>query len=128
MLLGPSLRPQEDRVGLCQLLKWPDEKPNSRKANRLFEVEAAARFKYSKGRRCIENTLGERVKGIGKWRDIKNVQKLDKIRSEGLGAWNELPYVDAKKLYLLKMGKGTDVKIRLPKLVMTLIELYKNEC
>ena len=83
MLLGPSLRPQEDRVGLCQLLKWPGEKPNSRKANRLFEVEAAARFECSKGRRCGENTLGERVKGIGKWRDIENVQKLDKVRSEG---------------------------------------------
>ena len=102
MLLGPSLRPQEDRVGLCQLLKWPDEKPNSRKANRLFEVEAAARFECSTGRRCGENTLGERVKGIGKWRDIENVQKLDKIRSEGLEAWDEVSHFNAKKAYLLQ--------------------------
>ena len=102
MLLGPSLRPQEDRVGLCQLLKWPDEKPNSRKANRLFEVEAAARFECSTGRRCGENTLGERVKGKGKWRDIENVQKLDKIRSEGLEAWDEVSHFNAKKAYLLQ--------------------------
>ena len=102
MVLGPSLRLQEDRVRLCQLLKWPDEKPNSRKANRLFEVEAAARFECSKGRRCGENSLGDRVKGTGKWRDIENVQKLDKIRSEGLEAWDEVSHFNAKKAYLLQ--------------------------
>ena len=102
MVLGPSLRLQEDRVRLCQLLKWPDEKPNSRKASRLFEVEAAARFECSKGRRCGENTLGERRKGIGKWRDIENVQKLDKIRSEGLEVWDEVSHFNAKKAYLLQ--------------------------
>ena len=96
------LRLREDPVGLCQLLKWPDEKPNRRKANKLFEVEAAARFECSKGRRCGENTLGERRKSKGKWRETGNVQKLDKIRSEGLEAWDEVSHFNAKKSYLLQ--------------------------
>ena len=102
MLLGPSLRPQEDRVGLCQLLKWPDEKPNSRKANRLFEVEAAARFECSKGRRCGENSLGDRVKGTGKWRDIENVRIVQERGAEGLEAWDEVSHFNAKKAHLLQ--------------------------
>ena len=84
--MGPSLRPQEDRVGLCQLLKWPDEKPNSRKANRFFEVEAAARFECSTGRRRGENTLGERRKGKGKWRETEIVRSVLLRGEEGLEA------------------------------------------
>ena len=38
-----------------------------------------------------------------------------------------MSHFNAKKLYLFKTGKGTDGKIRLPKLVATLKELYKNE-
>ena len=102
MLLGPSLRSREDRVRLCQLLKWPDEKPNSRKANRLFEVEAAARFECLTGRRCGENTLEERVKGIGKWRDIKNVRSVQQRGAEGLEVWDEVSHFNAKKAYLLQ--------------------------
>ena len=102
MLLGPSLRLQEDRVRLCQLLKWPDEKPNSRKANRLFEVEAAARFECSKGRRCGENSLGDRVKGIGKWRDIENVRIVQQRGAEGLEVWVEVSHFNAKKAYFLQ--------------------------
>ena len=126
--MEPSLRSREDRVGVCQLLKWPDEKPNSRKANRLFEVEAAARVERSKGRRCGENTLGERRKDKGKWRETVNVQKLDKIRSEGLEAWDQVSHFSAKKLYLYKTGKRTDGKIGKNELVATVIDLYKNEC
>ena len=87
-----------------------------------------ARFECSTGRRCGENTLGERVKGIGKWRDIENVQKLDKIRSEGLEVWDEVSHFNAKKLYLLKMRKRTDGKIGKNELVATVKDLYKNEC
>ena len=76
MLLERSLRPQEDPVGLCQLLKWPDEKPNSRKVNRLFEVEAAARLECSKGTKCGEHTLGERGKSKGKWRETEIVRSV----------------------------------------------------
>ena len=100
--MEPSLRSREDPVGLCQLLKWPDEKPNSRKANRLFEVEAAARFECSTGKRCGENTLGERVKGIGKWRDIENVRIVQERGAEGLEAWDEVSHFNAKKAYLLQ--------------------------
>ena len=64
--------------------------------------EEVARFECSTGRRCGENTLGERVKGIEKWRDIENVQKLDKIRSEGLEVWDEVSHFNAKKAYLLQ--------------------------
>ena len=102
MVLGPSLRLQEDRVRLCQLLKWPDEKPNSRKVNRLFEVEAAARFECSKGRRCVENSLGDRIKGTGKWRDIENVRIVQERGAEGLEAWDEVSHFNAKKAHLLQ--------------------------
>ena len=88
----------------------------------------AASLECSKGRRCGENTLGERGKGKGKWRETENVQKLDKIRSEGLEACDQLSYFNAKKLYLFKTGKRTDGKIRKNELVATLKELYKNEC
>ena len=100
--MGPSLRSREDPVGLCQLLKRPDEKPNSRKANRLFEVKEAARFECSTGRRCGENTLGERLKGIGKWRDIKNVRSVQKRGAEGVEVWDEVSHFNAKKAYLLQ--------------------------
>ena len=82
--MGPSLRSREDPVGLCQLLKWPDEKPNSQKANRLFEEEEAARFECSTRRRCGKNSLGDRVKGTGKWRDIENVRIVQERGAEGL--------------------------------------------
>ena len=49
------------------------------------------------------------------------------IRSEGLEVWDEVSHFNAKKSYLLKTGKGTGGKIRLPKLVATLKELYENE-
>ena len=63
-------------------------KANRREVNRLFEVEVAASLECLKGRRCGENTLGERRKGKGKWRETENVLKLDKIRSEGLEVWD----------------------------------------
>ena len=119
MLLVPSLRSREDRVGFCQLLKWPDEKPNSRKANRLSDVEAAARFECSTGRRCGENTLGERRIGKGKWRDIKNVRSVQQRGAEGLEAWDEVSHFNAKKAYLLQARKNPDSTIRKNELVVT---------
>ena len=100
--MGPSHRPQEDRFGLEGDLKPPRRITNLGTKSRRGEEEEAARFECSTGRRCGENTLGERVKGIEKWRDIENVQKLDKIRSEGLEVWDEVSHFNAKKAYLLQ--------------------------
>ena len=47
-------------------------------------------------------TLGERVKGIGKWRDIKNVRSVQKRGAEGLEFWDEVSHFNAKKAYLLQ--------------------------
>ena len=103
MLLGRPPWPREDQVELEGYLKPPNGvRDSGTKSRRGEEEEEAARFECSTGRRCGENTLGERVKGIGKWRDIKNVQKLDKIRSEGLEAWDEVSHFNAKKAYLLQ--------------------------
>ena len=63
-------------------------------------------FDREKMRRCGENSLGDRVKGTGKWRDIENVQKLDKIRSEGLEACDEISHFNAKKAYLLQVRES----------------------
>ena len=41
-------------------------------------------------------------KGEEEWRDSEKVQKLDKIRSEGLEAWDEVSHFNAKKAYLLQ--------------------------
>ena len=83
-------------------LKPPDGVRDSGTKSQRGEEEEAARFECSKGRRCGENTLGERGKGKGKWRETGNVQKLDKIRSEGLEVWDEVSHFNAKKAYLLQ--------------------------
>ena len=88
----------------------------------------AVRLECSKGRRCGVNTLGERGKCKEEWLETENVQKLNKIRAEGLEAWDWLSYFNAKKSYLLKARENPDRKIRKNELVATLKELYKNEC
>ena len=70
--------------------------------SRRGEEEEAARFECSKGRRYGENTLGEGVKGIGKWRDIKNVRSVQQRGAEGLEVWDEVSHFNAKKAYLLQ--------------------------
>ena len=47
--------------------------------------------------------------------------------AEGLEVWDEVSHFNAKKAYFLKARKRTDGKIRLPKLVATLKELYENK-
>lgn len=42
-------------------------KAKQAKSEQAFQVEVAARFECSKGRRCGENTLGERGKGTEEW-------------------------------------------------------------
>ena len=80
------------------------------------------------GRRCGENTLGELVKGKEEWRDIENVRSVQQRGAEGLEVWDEVSHFNAKKLYLLKMRKRTDGKIKKDDLVATLKDSYKDEC
>ena len=54
------------------------------------------------GRRCGENTLGERVKGKEEWRDIENVRSVQKRGAEGLEVWDEVSHFNAKKVVPLK--------------------------
>ena len=58
----------------------------------------------------------------------QKTQKLKKIRSEGLGAWDWLSHFSAKKSYLLKARENPDRKIKKNELVATSKELYKNAC
>ena len=68
------------------------------------------------------------MKGIGKWRDIKNVRSVQQRGAEGLGAWDEVSHFNAKKAYLLQARQNPDSTIRKKELVATLKELYKNKC
>ena len=102
MLLGRPPRPREDQVELEGYLKPPNGVRDSGTKSRRGEEEEAARFECSTGRRCGENTLGERVKGKGKWRDIENVRIVQERGAEGLEAWDEVSHFNAKKAYLLQ--------------------------
>ena len=42
-------------------------KAEQAKSEQAFQVEVAAKFECSKGRRCGENTLGEQGKGTEEW-------------------------------------------------------------
>ena len=55
-----------------------------------------------RGRRCGENTLGERGKGKGKWRETENVRIVQERGAEGLEAWDEVSHFNAKKAHLLQ--------------------------
>ena len=57
MLLGPSLRSREDPVGLCQPLKWPDEKPNSLKVNRLLKLKRRRDSNVQRGEDAVKIRL-----------------------------------------------------------------------